>query len=128
MTFVGFSSNERRNVVFCKQNKGGRKMANVIAWDTERFSQLQIQIERAVETVQTQKERVESLSQEAQDGWQSDAGREYADVLDSDLEKLDEVSGDLEELLKILGSVINFYNEGEENVYKGIAEILNVTE
>lgn len=103
-------------------------MANVIAWDLERFSQLQIQIERAVETVQTQKERVESLSQEAQDGWQSDAGREYADVLDSDLEKLDEVSGDLEELLKILGSVINFYDEGEENVYKGIAEILNVTE
>ena len=91
-------------------------MSNVLAWDVDRFADVIAVVDRCLQTLQEQRSEVLKLKGQAQDQWQSDAGREYGLRMDEDLEDLENMIRKFEKIIENLKESQDIFEQGESDL------------
>lgn len=88
-------------------------MAKIISWDIERFSEVIAKIDQCIQVLEAQESTIMNLRETVSDNWVSEAGREYSERIDEDLNNLKDILEKFRETRKDIEKVKSKYADGE---------------
>lgn len=91
-------------------------MARIIAWDIERFDEVSAKIDRCIQVLEAQESTITNLKGLVNDNWVSEAGREYSERIDEDLNNLRDILEKFRETQKDIEEAKRKYAGGENDL------------
>jgi len=91
-------------------------MPQTIAWDHERMDEIISKIESCIEALEDQQQTIETLKENVNDDWVSEAGRAYSQRMEEDLAQLRKILGQFKEAKKDLNEAKKTYSSGEASL------------